>query len=187
MRLPRRSGASPRNRGQALVEFALVLPIALLILLGILQFGFLFSGQIGVINAVRETARYGSTSPINTNSGNVTTTAATNICNYMKTTALTRVPGYSVANVVGSGASYVKYESYTDPHSGTATYSVRLTVHIEYKHPLLIPIISTILDAMDGTTDQRFQLGTTEAMRVENKVLDNDPGMSGGSAVTVSC
>ena len=77
MRLPRRSGASPRNRGQALVEFALVLPIALLILLGILQFGFLFSGQIGVINAVRETARYGSTSPINTNSGNVATTAAT--------------------------------------------------------------------------------------------------------------
>ena len=117
MKLPvrtRRRGVRSQSRGQALVEFALILPIALLILLGIVQFGFLFSSQIGVINAVRETARYGSTSPV---SDTATATAdGFNVCGYLKGTAMTRVPGYSTSNVVFSGATYVKYESYTDPH-----------------------------------------------------------------------
>ncbi len=42
------------------------------------------------------------------------------MCGYLKNTAMTRVPGYSTGNVVFSGATYVKYESYTDPHDGTA-------------------------------------------------------------------
>jgi Flp pilus assembly protein TadG len=52
--------SSDAKTGQALVEFAIVLPIALLILAGILQFGLIFSSAIGLNNAVREAARYGS-------------------------------------------------------------------------------------------------------------------------------
>jgi Flp pilus assembly protein TadG len=49
----RRSG---RGRGQALVEFALVIPIFMLVLSGILDFGFLLYSRMTVINATREGA-----------------------------------------------------------------------------------------------------------------------------------
>jgi Flp pilus assembly protein TadG len=47
---------SARGRGQALVEFALVIPIFLLVLSGILDFGFLLYSRMTVINAAREGA-----------------------------------------------------------------------------------------------------------------------------------
>lgn len=185
MQLPHVSRRRKDHRGQALVEFALVLPLALLILMGIIQFGFLFSSQIGVINAVREAARYGSTSPVNDASG--ATSAGGNVCSYLlgptSPNAMSRVPAYSIGNVVTGGATYVNYKSYADPHSGTPTYSVRLTLHIEYKHPLLVPIVSAIIDGLDGATDSRFQLGATEAMRVENPVITTDPIVD----TTVNC
>lgn len=171
------------ERGQALVEFALILPIALLILMGIIQFGFLFAGHIGVTNAIRETARFGSTSPVSDNAS--ANTAGTGICTYLKGTALTRVPGYTPGYVVTSGSprTTVSFASYTDPHSAPLTYSVRLTVHIEYDHPLLVPIVSAIIDGLDGVNDSRFQLGATEAMRVENPLLTTDPSVN----TTVNC
>ena len=52
-----------RTRGQALVEFALVIPVFLLVLCGILDFGFLLYGRMTVINSAREGARAGITAP----------------------------------------------------------------------------------------------------------------------------
>jgi Flp pilus assembly protein TadG len=46
-----------RRRGQALVEFALVFPIFMLVLAGILDFGFMLYSRMGIINAAREGAR----------------------------------------------------------------------------------------------------------------------------------
>lgn len=43
--------------GQSLVEFALVLPIILLILLGIVDFGMLFNDYLIITNASREAVR----------------------------------------------------------------------------------------------------------------------------------
>ena len=49
---------SPRcERGQALVEFALILPIFLLLLLGIVQFGTVFRDYIALTDATRVGAR----------------------------------------------------------------------------------------------------------------------------------
>ncbi len=53
--LPRRR--TTRKRGQALVEFAMVLPIFLLILSGICDFGFMLYNRMTVINSAREGAR----------------------------------------------------------------------------------------------------------------------------------
>lgn len=47
-----------RENGQALVEFALVLPLFLLILFGIIEFGFAFAFKMQVQNASREATRY---------------------------------------------------------------------------------------------------------------------------------
>ena len=44
--------------GQSLVEFALVLPILLMLLCGIIDFGWLYYNQITLNNAAREGARY---------------------------------------------------------------------------------------------------------------------------------
>lgn len=49
-----------RARGQSLVEFALVLTPLFLILLGIIQFGFIFNSYVTLTNAAREAARTGT-------------------------------------------------------------------------------------------------------------------------------
>lgn len=54
---PHRGRRRSRERGQSLVEFALVLTPLFLILLGIIQFGFIFNAYITVTNATREAAR----------------------------------------------------------------------------------------------------------------------------------
>jgi Flp pilus assembly protein TadG len=46
-----------RQRGQALVEFTIILPILLLVLYGIFQFGVTFNHYIQVTSAAREGAR----------------------------------------------------------------------------------------------------------------------------------
>ena len=48
-----------REKGQSAVEFALVLPILLLIVCGLLDVGWLFYNQLSVDNAGREGARVG--------------------------------------------------------------------------------------------------------------------------------
>ena len=49
-----------KNKAQGLVEFALVLPLLLLIILGIMEFGRLLFSYAIVTTASREGARYGS-------------------------------------------------------------------------------------------------------------------------------
>lgn len=46
-----------RRKGQALVEFALVLPFLIVLIIGIMEFGWLTKNQLTVNNAAREGAR----------------------------------------------------------------------------------------------------------------------------------
>jgi len=58
-----RGGRLARDQsGQALVEFVLVLPLLLLVLFGIMQFGLLFYKDIDITSATREGARKASIS-----------------------------------------------------------------------------------------------------------------------------
>ena len=61
-----------------MVEFALVLPVFLLILAGILDFGFMLYTRMGVINASREGARAAVTASDPTTIPSVATGAARN-------------------------------------------------------------------------------------------------------------
>lgn len=60
-----RRPSSPRSRGQALVEFALIVPVMLLLLVMAIDFGRLFFSYIQISNAAREGAAYGSHAPTN--------------------------------------------------------------------------------------------------------------------------
>ena len=54
-----------RNRGQTLVEFALILPAFLMLTMGIVEFGRIMITYAGVVSASREAARYGATVGVN--------------------------------------------------------------------------------------------------------------------------
>ncbi len=187
--LPRRTRdkqAQDPARGQGLVEFALVLPVLAVILLSILQFGILFSAQVGITNAVREAVRNASAIPVATlaNAG----TAADSVYDRLtdpSTGLLKRNgSGYSVSALVEAPdipRTQVCYYSYTDATDGI---SIMARVQVVYKHPLFIPLISQILDGFDGATDQAYRLGTSEEIRVSNGVLTSDGGIGGSGSPT---
>jgi Flp pilus assembly protein TadG len=58
-RLFRRSRTG--QRGQGMVEFAIIVPVFLLMLLGMLEFGFVFTHNLSLEYATREGARVGAT------------------------------------------------------------------------------------------------------------------------------
>lgn len=60
MRRPRHSQRSRRTSGQALVEFTIVVPVFMFLLLGMMEFGFAFSDRLTLGNATREGARVGA-------------------------------------------------------------------------------------------------------------------------------
>ena len=164
----RRGRLRPRNRGQALVEFALVLPILVILLLSIIQFAFIFAAQTGVTNAVREAARLAAVNTPTLTSGQATTSAN---AIYAKLTGANgllarNVFGFSATNVV-TGTS-VCYSEFLD---ATGTPAVKVKVVGQYLHPIFIPLLDGILDGLDGTNDGGLRIGTAEEMTVENAVL----------------
>ncbi|HEX3010947.1 MAG TPA: TadE/TadG family type IV pilus assembly protein [Syntrophomonadaceae bacterium] len=48
------------DKGQGLVEMALVLPVLLILFMGIFEFGRIFGGYLEISNLAREGARYGA-------------------------------------------------------------------------------------------------------------------------------
>lgn len=142
-----------RSCGQALTEFALVVPLLLTFLLGIIQFGFLFGSHIGLTNATREIARYASTAIIN---------QSTMLTDQINTVMPRSVPAYDPAFATVT----TSYCWYSDP--GTPmTYSYRVMISATYRHPLWIPLVGELVDQIDGTDDSRFRTGAVEEMRLE--------------------
>jgi Flp pilus assembly protein TadG len=167
--MPRTDG---RERGQALVEFALVIPIFLLILFAIIQFGLLFGGQNSLVAAVRETARYAAPYRV-ISSGDATTT-----CDVV----LGKLEDALHANPLTAATSTreIPFVEYTWQPNPDGTYYVQVSVKADYKFPLYVPLIAQLLDGMDGTTDNALRLTAKEEMRVENGPLAT-------SDSTVSC
>jgi len=61
MFIPSAKRATHNSRGQSLAEFAVVFPILMLVLGGIIQFGLIFWGQNTLTQIVRDTGRWAST------------------------------------------------------------------------------------------------------------------------------
>ena len=63
----------PRSeRGAVLVEFAIVLPLLLALVLGLFTGGHAYSNKIAVVESVREGARYGASLPMGSGAGALT-------------------------------------------------------------------------------------------------------------------
>ncbi|MFQ6001456.1 MAG: TadE/TadG family type IV pilus assembly protein [Anaerolineae bacterium] len=55
-----------KEKGQSLVEFAFIIPVLILILMGVFDFGRAFYAYNAISNAAREGARYGTICPYDT-------------------------------------------------------------------------------------------------------------------------
>lgn len=112
------------DRGAVGVEFALLLPVVLLILFGIIEFGMMMYGREVVTNAAREGARAGIVQgPPKRTSGEITTIAN----NYLTGT------GINQADVI-----------FTPTGVGLSSPSM-LTVTAQYSYNFLIPYIPTVV------------------------------------------
>ncbi len=114
-----------REDGQAMVEFALILPIFLLILCGIIDFGWLFYNQLSLNNACREGARY---AVVNTGEGDNTQAIINHIEN--ATTTVFSNDGVDIQ---------VSYSAPSDPTSGDITVSMKADISF------FTPVLSTVL------------------------------------------
>ena len=171
------SARATPSGGQALVEFAIVIPIFLLILFAIIQLGLLFGGQNGLVNGIRDTARYGSTSRV------ITKPEAASACGLVLS-HLTSVLGPPRNELLGfAPADLVPSVAYAWQQQPDGLWYVQLKVHADYKFPLYVPLVSTLLDGMDGVTDQKLRLSAQEEMRIENDPLP-DVGQAGWLPVT---
>jgi Flp pilus assembly protein TadG len=163
------------GRGQAVVEFAIVLPVVALIFASVVQFAFIFERQIGIENAIREASRTAAALP--TDDSNAATNAAwayecligqtgdpspPDTCG--RHLLQTNVQSYSVASVANLTVCYDN-GSIADA-SGNG--QILVTVTIAYRHLLFVPIVSGILDGIDGTQDGALQVTATSTFHVEN-------------------
>jgi Flp pilus assembly protein TadG len=76
------------ERGQTMTEFALVMPILLFLLLGIIQFGLVFNNYLTLTDAVRAGARKAAVSRRTSNPTQLTTTAVQNAATDLKASDL---------------------------------------------------------------------------------------------------
>jgi len=134
------SGAQPgcRQQGIAAVEFAITLPLLLLLMLATAEFGRLFSQYDTLTKSVRDSARYvaskaavGSTSVVNIDSA--TALAAQNLAVYgnVNGTGSTLLPGLKAGNITAAdaGNGYISVTaSYTySPMLGSSIPTFGLT------------------------------------------------------------
>ena len=151
----RRSRRRPRSRGQALVEFALVLPIFFLVLSGIMDFGFMLYSRMTVINAAREGARAGINLAPSDRAGipSIASAAVTS------SASGSGISGLNVSTSCVRTAGSCGFTVHTPAQTGDAKAgdSVRVTVTYSYHtfFPLLfgatIPLGSTVQMVLEGT------------------------------------
>jgi len=103
----RHAATDPRDRGSVAVEFALLLPVLLLIIFGVIDFGRAINAQITLTQAAREGARLASLGAVNPAVQNRVTLAATNLSPVTATVTSSCLPG------AGVGVDAVVTVSYT--------------------------------------------------------------------------
>jgi Flp pilus assembly protein TadG len=176
---------SSRESGQALLELALVAPVLILILAGLVQFALIFETQIGIDNAIREAARRGAT--LDTDMSNMQANAYWTL-GQAQTLIAASVQNYSTTRDTLEVCFFTPTAKPTDP-SGKAQVDVR--VSDSYRHPLFMPIVDLILDQIDGTPDQSLTASSRTEFHVEQTSatpVDIGPGAAARSnGVTGVC
>jgi Flp pilus assembly protein TadG len=159
-RLGLRSADRPED-GQSLVEFSLILGPLMLILLGVIQFGFIFNTYITLSTATREAAREGSVYVYErwmTRSANDAVRNADvrdaflgALNGLAKTSPQFATSSTWVSTTSGTTTTFTNGDlvvTYLQPDTVTANdprAGYRLTVHATYHQDIVIPLIGALL------------------------------------------
>ncbi len=135
-----RLSSDPRacSLGQGLVEFALVLPLLLLVMLGVIEFSYAFAVYSGLFNAAREGARYGVVNP--RDQWGIISSARSKIF-------LVDPTGVSISVRYDDGPGT---EVYTDTER--VEVGDRVLVHLVYDLPTITPVIQPVIPAFHVET-----------------------------------
>ena len=166
-----RVAASEHASGQALIEFALVATIMVLLLAGLAKFGLIAERQIGIQNAVREAARRGATQA--TATAGAAATNATWTLGQLQT-LLANAQGYEASHATVLKACFYT-PSAPDNVDPAGNSQVWVRVQATYAHPLFMPLVNVIVDPLDGSTDNALAIAASATFHVE-QTGSNDIG-----------
>ncbi|OQB25559.1 MAG: TadE-like protein [Firmicutes bacterium ADurb.Bin182] len=129
-----------KEAGQSLVETALTLPIFILILCGVLDFGWLFTNQLMLNNSSREAARTG-------------------VVNFEENNA-----AYQTL-VINKAKEMIYFGDTSDPNVFNVTVTVNaeetdVTVQVDNTVPVLTPIVGAFF------TNNQAELTSSTTMRI---------------------
>jgi Flp pilus assembly protein TadG len=142
------------------VEFALVLPLLLALLFGIIECGFLFKDQLGVQACAREGARSAAVGKTLTEVNARITGAAS----YITTTSLTSTLSSRYYNS-GAWTTWVTLGNNSDGTMNDAPQGGQVRVQCNYTHALLTgPLFANLIGRSGATT---MTLHATMVMRRE--------------------
>lgn len=144
-----------RSRGQALAEFALVAPIAIALIAGIIQFGTVFWAQNTLTQVIRDTGRWAATQQ-NCSDASLVVTQARAIAQNSS------LIGYSTVNFVPTAT----WDSATCPKDNTTVNYVHITA--TERVPTFFPGMEYLpqLGTCDGTGCY-ITLSSTAQFRME--------------------
>ncbi|NMP24434.1 TadE/TadG family type IV pilus assembly protein [Sulfobacillus harzensis] len=125
-----------RKEGQALVEFALVAPLLLILLYGIIQFGLIFYGFITIQQAAKIGVRAASLGESASAVGQAIDNQITGIgLNPSSTSASTYAPP--------SPFTSTNYRLVWDGYVTTVGSTPGIVVQVDYRYPIAIPFFGT--------------------------------------------
>ena len=152
-----------REEAQSLAEFALILPIFLILVFGIIDFGMGLRAYITVAQATREGARYGVVG----NQAGTFTAGGSGDCD-----------GATTNSIVGKVCSTINGLDLTDIQTVTTDCTATSTtppcnpgdpieVHTEYRYHYITPVRSIVNVLSGGSMPGYITVSSTATMRQE--------------------
>lgn len=142
------------QEGQAIIEFALVLPILLLVLGGIIEFGILFYNKQVISNASREGVRAGIVNLKDKDTGIKKPIHIADIENVVRE--------YCENKLITFGAPALPSVISGDPEA--LAYPSDLTVQVNYQYTFILSRLMNVFGVEIGPT---IELGAYSVMRME--------------------
>jgi Flp pilus assembly protein TadG len=134
-----------------------------LIFAALVQFAFIFERQIGIENGIRDGARRAATyETVDATDAAVNGPFAWDLIFLAGGLLQTNVQGY---DPLKAHDALVCYRNQT---SANGVGSVLVKVSVGYRHPLFLPIITQILDPIDGVSDGALNVDTSSEFQIQN-------------------
>lgn len=132
---PRR--ARREERGAVVVEFALIAPMLLLLVFGLIDFGWMIERGNVINNVTRDAARVAS---LGGTYDQISTTVTTELADYGITTASAATPGKATVAITCTNTSGSNCDGTQSSYTANATSGSAVKVRVIYTHRWITPI-----------------------------------------------